>query len=237
MNDNPYNVILMEIRKSKEELKNLIIASETRLQLKIEEQNGKILELEEENKFLKNKVEYLERETKKNKVVIFGLQKEPKEISGDYLCKEISERVGVKTDQLDISNFYCLGRNKNCPVKVEFHSIIKKNTILNNTKKLKNTGIAIVQDLTIKQREDRKILRENLQKFRRIGKESYIRKNKLFVDDNKEYSIDDLRNLEIEDELKRPNSTPATPTQVLIREPESQPIVYRGRDLRSNSSK
>lgn len=224
MTDNSQNKILAEIKKSKEELKNQIIASETRLHLKIQELTGRIIEVEEENSYLKNKIERLERETKKNNIVIFGLNKEAKEIDIDTVCKEISQLVEVKTEISDIANFHCLGRNKNCPVKVEFLSTIKKNSILSKTKKLRNTGIAIVQDLTIKQRQERRFLREHAEKQRKTGKEAHIRGNKLFVN-NEEFSIEDLKKLEEEPEGRRTNSTPATPTQDLIREEKSPPHI------------
>lgn len=224
MTDSSQTKILNEIKKSKEELKNIIIASETRLHLKIQELTGRILEIEEENSYLRNRVERLERETRKNNIVIFGLNKEPKDINLNSVCQEISQLVEEKTEISDIANFYCLGRNKNCPVKVEFLSTIKKNSILNKTKKIRNSEIAIVQDLTLKQRQDRKFLRKHVEKHRKAGRETYIRGDKLIVN-NKIFTIEDLKKLEEEEQERRTNSTPATPTQQPIREEGSPPYI------------
>lgn len=46
--------------------------------------------------------------------------------------------------------------------------------------------------------------------------------DKLIVDDH-EYSIGKLEQLEFEEEDRKARSTPGTPTQVLIREPEPEP--------------
>lgn len=247
MSDSSLNKVLLEIKKCKEELINLILASETRLHLKIEQLNTRILCIEEENSYLKDKVEYLERETKQKSIIIFGLNREPVEIDIDFVCTEILKQIDVKVEHSDISDFYCLGRNKNCPLKVDFTTKIKKQTVLKNANKLKGTGIVIAPDLTIKQREERKFLKTHLERHRKLGKESYIKGNKLVVD-NKKFTIEDLREEEQkadeEQTTRKINSTPNTPTQLLIKESEEQqntkitPIVNKNivrKNLRSNS--
>lgn len=250
MSDNSINKVLIEIKKSKEELKNLIIASETRLQLKIEELTSKLLQLEEENAGLKNKVEYLEQQSNKNNIIIFGLNKEPKELGVELVCKEFKKLLDVKVEESEIADLQCLGHNKNCPLKVVFLTKIKKQSILKQAKKLKGTGITIAHDLTIKQREERKYLKIHLDRQRQLGKRTFIRANKLIVD-NQEYSIEQLKYSENEEEQRKTSSTPATPTQVLIREAEPEfeidcrykgnntPVIIKNipkKNLRSNSS-
>lgn len=244
MSDSSLNKIVLEIKKSKDELKNLILASETRLQLKIEELKGRISEIEEENNFLKNKIEYLERDSKQKNIVIYGLNKTPAEIDIDFVCRELT-KTGEKTEKSDISNFYCLGKDANCPLKVEFTTKIKKNCILKNSHKLKNTGIGIVPDLTVKQREDRKFLKTQLERQLTRGKQSYIRGNRLIIG-SETYSIEELRRSEDEEEVRRNNSTPATPTQALIREPpddenvqrtKNTPVIKRIEKVRTRSNK
>lgn len=223
MSDSSLNKILFEIKNCKEELKNLILASEARLQLKVEELNSRILYIEEENTILKNKVEYLERETKRKNIIIFGLDKEPEEININFVCTEIKKLLDVTIEQSDISDVYPLGRNRNSPLKIEFFSKAKKQVVLDNCRKLKGTGVVISHDLTYKQREERKTLKAHQDKQRTLGKKSYIRGNKLIVEDQK-FSIEELEGLEVEEVecIQKASSTPATPTQVLIKEPESE---------------
>ncbi|CAH1109119.1 unnamed protein product [Psylliodes chrysocephalus] len=92
----PTEVIFEEIKSGKSDLINVIDASETRLLLKIEEKNQKVKELEEENQYLKGKLEKLERENKANNIIIYGA---PKTIlTVDALKIEINNLVGVNLD-------------------------------------------------------------------------------------------------------------------------------------------
>lgn len=250
MSDSSINKVLVEIKKSKEELRNIILASETRLQLKIEELTFRLSQIEEENSTLKKQVEYLERQNKEKNIVIFGLEKESKELNVDFICREFKNLLDVQVEHFEISNLQPLGRNKNCPLKVEFLSNIKKQHILRNSNKLKGTGIFIAHDLTKKQREERKFLKKHLDQQRNLGKPSKIKGNKLIVE-NQEYNIEQLQKIEYEEEERKINSTPATPTQYLIKDTEPEPkadskyisnntpVAFKNtlrKNLRSNSS-
>lgn len=115
---------------------------------------------------------------------------------------------------MDINNLYPLGKAKDCPVKIEFVSYLKKAAIFNNIQKLKGSNISIANDLTPKQREENKILRKHLY----LAKQNesnvcYIKKNKLHVN-NLIYAPNELQNFE-ENEFTyqiKPNSAPETPT-------------------------
>ncbi|KAG5875664.1 hypothetical protein JTB14_012785 [Gonioctena quinquepunctata] len=70
-------------------------------------------------------------------------------------------------------------KNKNCPIKVEFVTQLKKKGNLQNTsRKLKNTGISIVHELTAK------VLKRHLEKERKLNsnKKSFIKGNKLVTE-------------------------------------------------------
>lgn len=68
-------ILYNEIVNSKIELKTVIEASEARLLMTVESLNEKIRHLEKENQNLKSKVEILERNSKKNGILVFGLKK------------------------------------------------------------------------------------------------------------------------------------------------------------------
>ncbi|CAG9815996.1 unnamed protein product [Phaedon cochleariae] len=177
MNDASMKLLLDEMKQNKEESKNAIQASECRLQLTIEDLKKEIVTLEKENSKLQNKVELIERNNKRNNIIVFGL-----------------------------------GKHKNCPVKIEFISYLKKNTIFQKISNLKNTGIAIAHDLTQNQQEEFKILKSHLRGVRKDNsKKSYLRGNKLIVD-GIEYTAEDLQ--ERENILREHTiSEPSTPTQ------------------------
>ncbi|KAG5880598.1 hypothetical protein JTB14_026569 [Gonioctena quinquepunctata] len=94
-----------------------------------------------------------------------------------------------------------MGKNKNCPIKVEFVTQLKKKGILQNTRKLKNTGVSIVHDLTTIQQEELKVLKRHLEKERKlnINKKSFIKGNRL-VTEAATFTVQELLNSEeIED--------------------------------------
>ncbi|XP_057663191.1 uncharacterized protein LOC130898139 [Diorhabda carinulata] len=205
-------IILEEIISSKEELKSLIEAVEVRLSLKIEDLYRKLNKVEAENRHLSNKIENIERKTKENNIVIFGLDTKPEEITPEYICNELGRLVNVTINESDLNNIYSLGRKERAPIRVEFVSYLKKSEVLKNAKNLKGTNISVANDLTLIQREEHKILRKHLILAKTNNHiNCYIRRNKLFVD-GKIYSPEELEVIETT-EINRPksNSEPATP--------------------------
>ncbi|KAG5900537.1 hypothetical protein JTB14_022844 [Gonioctena quinquepunctata] len=132
LNNSSGTKIIAELSKTKEELKNSIKASEDRLKLSIEELKHKTNDPEAENLTLKNKLEVVERKNKSNNWVIFGFDKDPAEISPQILINELNKLREVNVDIRDINNIYCMGKNKNCPIKVEFVTQLKKRDSTND---------------------------------------------------------------------------------------------------------
>lgn len=212
--------ILEEIIRSKQELKALVEAIEVRLTLKIEDLNRRTNRLEIQNEHIINKIENLERKSKENNIIIFGLNTEPGEITVDYIRKEIKKLVDVNIAESDLNNFYPLGKTNNPPIKIELTSFLKKATILKNARKLRGTRISIASDLTIKQRHENNILRKHLN-LAKGNKENncYIRGNRLHVD-GKIYTAEELENQEETGNniTEKPQSAPGTPIATTIRE-------------------
>lgn len=208
--------VFEEIVLTRNELKNTIQASEVRLKLDCETLRKKISSLEKENADLKGKLELLDRNSRKNNLVVFGVQN-PTEVTPDSICREVKNLVGVDLTVAEISNIFPLGRSNKCPVKIELVSQLKKTLILKNCKKLKGTNVYIVNDLTETQRVENKILRKHLSKAREtVTNIAYIKGNKLFVNDIG-YTIEDLEPQEIEDEEENTNkyknrSAPSSPS-------------------------
>lgn len=203
--------ILEEIKKTKSELKNIIEASEARLLLKLEEGNQRIKLLEEENRELKLKLEQTERRLKKNNLIIFGLEKQEKDTN--FLCAEIKKVLKVDLSASEINNFYSLGKQPKAPLKLELVSYLTKQKILKNTKLLKGTGIFIAEDLTYQQRQEQRALKTYLNEARASQhyKKSFIRGNKLVVD-NVKYTLDDLKEAaENKEGEHKQHSAPNTP--------------------------
>lgn len=200
-----------DVLMNRTELKSSIEASETRILLKIEDLQQRINKLEHENNSLSNKIESLERASKKNNILVFGLKEtyqSPKEI-----CNKLKELLQVEICISDLNNAYSIKHLQNT-VKLELVSHLKKVEILKNAKKLKNTGIYIAQDLTYIQREENRLLKKHLKKARENPTDkSYIRQNKLYVN-NKCYTIDELEQLDSSylEEERKVSSAPPTPS-------------------------
>lgn len=205
--------IIDEIRRTKQELKALVEALEVRITLKIEDVNRRINKLEIENEQLANKIENLERKSKENNIIIFGLSAVPGEITREYIKKEIKKLVDVNIAESDLNNVYPLGKTNNPPIKIEFTSFLKKAEIFKNARNLRGTRISIARDLTIKQRHEYNILRKHLN-LAKGNKENncYIRGNQLYVD-GKRYTAEELEGQEEteSDTIEKPQSAPSTP--------------------------
>lgn len=202
-----------EVLKNRAENKAVVEASEARLALQFEELKQKLQKLDAANNTLTKKVELLERNFKKNNILIFGLENSHT-ISPDQICTTLSRLLKINIGISDINNVYCLKNIRNQPIKIEFLTFLKKLEILRNCKNLKGTGISICQDLTFKQREENKKLKIFLDSFRQDSEtRSYIKGNKLYVE-NKAYTLEELE--QIQDlasfQERKTNSAPSTPS-------------------------
>ncbi|KAG5889465.1 hypothetical protein JTB14_016571 [Gonioctena quinquepunctata] len=110
--------IIDEIQQNRAELKSAIVASEARIQLRIEESYERIRKLEVENSFLKQKIEKLERQQKSNNIIIFGLNRERHEITFDFIKSQLKSLLQVDLTANQIKDKYCLGSKRNSPVKI-----------------------------------------------------------------------------------------------------------------------
>lgn len=203
-----------EILKIRAELKSFIDASETRTSLKIEDLKKRVNNLEVENDRLSNKIESIERETKKKNIVIFGLNIPEQDVSSEIVTQKLNKVLNTNLNPDNISYLHTLGKNG---IKIELLSQKDKSLIFQKVKNLKGKNIFISQDLTKYQQEEKKVLVRFLKKEREDpNNKSYIRGNKLFVNGTP-FSADELLAAEALPEEK-PNSAPATPVSNRIEE-------------------
>lgn len=200
------NLFLEEIKKNRTELKLFIEASETRVLMKLEEFNEKVKKLETEKQYLLSKVETLEREIKKNSVLIYGLELEETNTTQN-ICDNLSQLLEINLSPVDIKDCFLLSSIPKKPVKVDFISNLKKKEVFSNCRKLKGTGIGIANDLTYKQRQEHKILRHHLNIARQNKKRSHIKGNKLYIE-SEVFTVELLSN----PNNRKINSEPSTPT-------------------------
>lgn len=198
-----------EIIKSKNEVKSSISATEARLLLEIHSLKTRVDQLERENSTLEQKFEYADRVNRKNNIILFGFDKLRDNATPKLICEELNHLLEVEISESDISDCYKLGKTKKSPIKVELISNLKKKVIFSKVKKLKGTNQSIANDLTLKQRNESKILRTNLIQARaNTSCKSFIRGNRLVIG-TKQYTVEDLVSIQPE---RKPHSAPSTPS-------------------------
>lgn len=218
--------LLAEITKGNNDLKAALQAVEVKLALKIEEINRRLINVEKENSELKKRIEVLERNQKKNGIIIFGWERQEQFITTKHIIELLESHLKIHLTDSDFNNIYPLGQSYNSPVKVEFVSFLKKTTILKNRKYLKGSSINIDNDLTVQERKDNKILRKHLMIARQDkANNCFIRNNKLHLNTNI-FSAVDLENQEntsLTEYNPKPRSDPGTPAREHAFYPENLP--------------
>lgn len=209
--DTSLNILLKEIRDTREELRNLISASEAKILLKVEGLNEKVRKLEQENAELKNTVERLDKLSRKRNIVVYGIGGKAGEVSVEDICTKLNTLLGTSIVGEQIEDVYPLGRADDSPLKVEFLHHSTKTKVLKNCGRLKGTRVIVAHDLTRNQRENIRILRGHLHREKSAGKRCYIKGEKLVVN-GKSLSVNDVLRLEVEGNRRKTISAPSTPT-------------------------
>lgn len=229
MNEEAVERILQEMQKNKDELKSAILSSEKRLLFQIENLKSRVDTLEQENKHLKNKLDSLEKNSKANNILLFGLDVEPKQITTDFVVEKLNVLLNVNVEKSHINNISCLGKSRNCPVKVEFISRLEKTEIFRRVKILKGSGVYIENDLTAAQLEEKKILRRHLLVGKENKKICFIKGNKLVIDGT-ELSVPQLLQLESGQQEQIGPTTPIQKLNYNLNQEQFEPPAVRSRE-------
>ncbi|CAG9812583.1 unnamed protein product [Phaedon cochleariae] len=151
--------------------------------------NNKIVSLEEENTKLKERISQLDSRSRRNNILVFGLQSATP-LEGLYQFRDTLE---IDLDLKDINNIYFFPAktNKEKVLKLELLSYLKKIEILKNLHKLKNKNWYVVDDLSPEDQSINKALRQHLNRAKQNGIQATIRRNHLIVNNSK-FSLEDL---------------------------------------------
>lgn len=169
------------------------------------EEEFKKRESEWEKKYqeLKDKYNKLEKDSRKNNLIVFGVEA-PKENLNRFIVEFLTKHLDIPITTHDVNDVYTIGKQSNKkPVIIKLTTYLMKQQILKNAKKLKGTNIVITEELNLEERQENKILRRNLKKARSENLNAYIRNKKLFVN-GEEYSAKQLADEE-EDTDKEDN--------------------------------
>lgn len=209
-----------EINNNKDYLKKEIQSENLKILKKIEEQKKKVDDLLTSQINLECKFSQLHKNTRKNNIVIFGLNIPDKEELISYTLLQLNKYLELTIEKRDLNNIYqlrsgrSLGTTNTPPIKIEFISYLTKSEVLINAKKLKGTNIFVSHDLSPQEREDFKVLNRHLKIAREKSDTAKIQKDKLIVNGNT-FTIQNLREIDNQDPNKVviPNYLDIEPTQ------------------------
>lgn len=145
--------------------------------------NNKVTVLEIENKSLKSRVESLEKNRRKNNIVLFGLKTDENRNASEFVAQKLGDLLQISVTKNEINNVYRVpSKNSDInPIIVEFVNFNKKLEVFKNCRKLKGTSISISNDLSKEEREINRVLVRNLKEARDKGLSAKIKNNLLYV--------------------------------------------------------
>lgn len=172
--------MMMEMRKEiKEYGENMVLLNMENEELKqncakINKENA---EIKQELKTLKENFQYLEKEKRKNNIIITGKIVDNNSVTPENVKHFIKEKLGTKANVQTVRK---IGENK---CLVELVNTEEKEKIMENKSKLKKLKerIYINHDLTKNEREIQKQLRLQAQEARRQGKMAKVGKNSVQI--------------------------------------------------------
>ncbi|KAG5877725.1 hypothetical protein JTB14_037175 [Gonioctena quinquepunctata] len=179
--------------------------------------NQKLENLEKKYSKIEEKIVYIERENKKNNIVIFGITTDWENLLNTTL-EQLNIIFGCKLDERDINNIHLIGKKNT--IIVEFISNLQKQKIFKHLYKLKGTGISITHDLRPEDRELNRNLVHHLKEARAKNQKAHIKNFKLFVN-AVPYTIEELENHDSLNKIE--SSTQQQPS--LLEELEDTPSI------------
>lgn len=165
------------------------------LERKLNEQATKITSLEEK----------LERDRKRNNIIVFNLNL-PNKDDKDYdnaIISQLEQALNIDIPQREINYIKQIGKDPSGPTLISFTNWKMKRQILEGKYALKDkSNIIIKEDLPANIREKRKKLSKYWQQFKNEGIKSLIKLDKLIIN-NKSYSLEDLEHEEANKKRQR----------------------------------
>ncbi|XP_045783625.1 uncharacterized protein LOC123879762 [Maniola jurtina] len=169
---------------STEVTKNVMQALDEKMKSLLEENNALKTRVTE----LEHKIDYMERNKRKNNLVFFGVEEKGK-TEGELVdhLKETIFDMGIPIEIQEIANVYRIGphSNKNRPVVVTFISTWKKHLVQRNKSSLPQ-GIYVKEDYPKEVLEARKKLQPKLEEEKNKGNLAYIKYDNLVVKKSKD---------------------------------------------------
>ncbi|XP_059056846.1 uncharacterized protein LOC131850580 [Achroia grisella] len=176
--------------------------TDTKLSLKIDNLNEKLIEYKTELDDLKRKnenqetrIDQLERDIRLRNLVFFGIEEKERSYTEleDTILNVINDDMNIICTRDEVQYVRRIGKrgeNKIRPINISLTTLGKKIQILKNKSKLVSTTIYVKEDFPEKILNERKRLQEDLRCELEKGNKAIIKYNKLIILPNKENTHD-----------------------------------------------
>lgn len=188
-------LIVEENQKNRLELKEEIKGESERIFCKLQNLHKRIEDLQSKYIALENRCERLEKQSRKNNIIIFGLDVTESAPILETTLTELSQLLGIPFVEADINNIFRLKSEKTPTIKIEFATYLKKQKVFENIHKLRGKKIFINHDLSVEERKERKILIEHQREAKSNNLQAVI-KGKTLIINNETFTIKQLENLQ-----------------------------------------
>ncbi|UYV64956.1 hypothetical protein LAZ67_3002560 [Cordylochernes scorpioides] len=143
-------------------------------------------------KTLEDHGDMLDRKTRENNLIFYGIKGPEAENSDETLCKlvtAINEKMQIQIES-EIMRCHRLSKKANAPILVEIPKQTTRIALLRNSYKLRGDKIFVNKDYTLKTREQRRLLITKKKELSEKGIHSKLRDNKLFANGQKYEVVD-----------------------------------------------
>lgn len=157
--------------------------------------------MKKKNGELQQNIIHLERKSRKNNIIIFGIENEEQNLF-DCTINIFRNILELEIEATDLNDVYRIStkNSEKYPVAVEFLSFQKKQLVLKHANKLKGKNIYIARDQCKEDRQNSRTLLNHQKRARAKGKSAYIKRGKLYIDEE-EYTLKQLEEQNEGDEI------------------------------------
>ncbi|XP_044760480.1 uncharacterized protein LOC123317918 [Coccinella septempunctata] len=150
----------------------------------------KVHRLEEENKNLKEKIQQMDKRSRRNNLIIYGIKSEGNNVE-EETKKLLEDKLEINCPEEIIRDIYKLGKGELSPILLQAYNQKSIHRILNSAHKLKNSGVNLAPDYTPEEREARRTLVKRMREEKERGNQSYIRGNALIIN-NQKHTLEEI---------------------------------------------
>lgn len=207
-------IIREELAKLREEIKQVGIDTGERLE-----------NCEQRLSRVESEILEIKRRSLKNNIIISGLEPDSPNLVKCVVSK-LNAILNINLLETEVNNIYRLGKIKPV-IKIEFVSFLAKSKVIKNRHKLKGSRIFINEDLCEEDRDDFKILRQQLNLARANNQRAYIWQ-KLLVVNGEKFSVQQLKTQTVLELQTRIEENPSSiPTDLVSSAPNSPAPISR----------